>query len=83
MSKISYFVNEVRSLDGPAERNLCALYLDLFRQDVISNFLPRLAQVGSATEHALVSYNAYCKIIDRASVILSTHYFWCHVAWSA
>ena len=42
-------VDEVCGLDGPALRDLVPLYLDLFRQNVVSNLLPTLADIGSLT----------------------------------
>ena len=46
---LNHLVDEICSLDGPALRDLVPLDLDLFGQDVISNFLPTLADIGSLT----------------------------------
>ena len=42
-----HLVDEVCSLDRPALRDLVPLDLDLFGQNVISNLLPTLADIGS------------------------------------
>lgn len=46
---LNHLVDEVSSLDGPALRDLVPLDLDLFGQNVISNLLPTLADIGSLT----------------------------------
>ena len=46
---LNHLVDEVCGLDGPALRDLVPLYLDLFRQNVVSNLLPTLADIGSLT----------------------------------
>ena len=50
-----HLVNEVCGLDGPAFGDLVPLDLDLFGQNVISNLLPTLADIGSLT-------NKWCQI---------------------
>ena len=46
---LNHLVDEVCGLDGPALRDLVPLDLDLFGQNVISNLLPTLADIGSLT----------------------------------
>lgn len=46
---LNHLVDEVCGLDGPALRDLVSLDLDLFGQNVISNLLPTLADIGSLT----------------------------------
>lgn len=46
---LNHLVDEVCGLDGPALRDLVPLDLDLFGQNVISNLLSTLADIGSLT----------------------------------
>jgi hypothetical protein len=46
---LNHLVDEVCGLDGPALRDLVPLDLDLFGQNVISNLLATLADIGSLT----------------------------------
>ena len=46
---LNHLVDEVCGLNGPALRDLIPLDLDLFCQNVISNLLPTLADIGSLT----------------------------------
>lgn len=52
---------------------------------MVSDFLSWFTEIGSATKHAFISDDAHCKVINWASMILTSHYFRRHVtrrAWS-
>ena len=77
---LDHLVDEVGGLDGPASWDVSFLDLDLLRQDVVSDFLPGLAHVGSAAEHALVGHHAHSEVVDTSSVVDSAHHLRRHVA---
>lgn len=80
---MTYLVDEVCGLDGPAERNFGPLDLNLLGEDVVADLLPGLAQVGPPPEHALVRDHAHREVVDRAGVVLAAHDFGRHVAGRA
>ena len=81
MSKYcTYLVYEVGCFNVPAFGDLIFSDMRLLGQYGISNFLPALALVGSAAEHALPGDDAHCKVVGCDSMIIFTHYFWGHVA---
>jgi hypothetical protein len=56
-------VDEVRPLDAPAGRDLVSLYLHLFGQYVVSNFLPSLSHIGSLI---VIPINLLCPSCTRS-----------------
>ena len=77
---LNHFVDKVCCLDGPAPRDILPLDLYLFAQDVIADLLSTLADVGSPSEHALVSHHSHSEVIYQASVILPAHHLRSHVS---
>ena len=77
------FVDEISSLTTPTLRNFLLFYLDLFRKDVVSNFLAVFSLIGTFAKHAFVGNNTHRKVVHSNAVILSTHNFGSHVARSA
>ena len=47
MMPFTYSVDEVGGLIGPASRDVFVLDLNLLREDMVTDLLPRLADVGS------------------------------------
>ena len=50
---------------------------------MISYFFSWFTLIRTFTIHAFICHNSYCKIIYGSSMVLSTHYFWCHISWSS
>lgn len=50
---------------------------------MVSYLLPVFTLIGAFTEHALIGNDTDSEIINGDTVILTTHYFWCHVAGRA
>jgi len=76
-------IDEVSCLDRPTLWNFVALDLDLLAEDLFSDLSPASTDVWSAALHALVCDDTNGKVVSGESVILPTHHFWGHVAWSA
>ena len=47
---------------------------------MVTDFFPRLADVGSSTKHAFVGHDAHGEEIDRSGVVLTTHDLGSHVS---
>ena len=63
------------------------LDLDLFREDMVSDFFSISPEIGSlriiraySSEHALVANNSQREVVNSHSVILSTHHLGSHVS---
>lgn len=54
-------------------------YLNLFRQYPISNVFTSFSKIRPFAHHTFISNNSYRKVINSKRMILSTHYFWCHI----
>jgi len=85
-------VNEVRALDAPTRGNLISFYLDLLRQDVVSDFLPAFSHVRPLNHQFHFTYTAHhafegddsnCEIVNSDSVVLAAHDLGRHVARGA
>ena len=76
---LDHLVYEVSSFNRPSSRYFPLLDLDLLGENVVSNFLSRLPNIGSPSVHALISHHAHSKVVYCSGVILSTHYLWGHV----
>lgn len=76
---LDHFVDEVGGLDPPADRYFLLLNMDLLRENVVPDVLPRLAHVRPLPEHALVGEDADGEVVDGVRVILPAHYFRRHV----
>jgi len=50
---------------------------------MVPDFLSVFPLEWSFSEHALVGDDPHREVVNRNSVVLSTHDFRCHVAWSA
>ena len=55
--------------------------LDLFRQDLVTNFLAILPVVWAFAKHALVSNDSHGEVINSDAMILTAHNLRGHVAW--
>ena len=80
---LNHFIDEISCFNRPASWNFSFFDLDLFRQNMISNFFSGFTLIWTFTIHALICHNSYGKIIYRSCMILSTHHFWCHISWSS
>jgi len=80
---LDHLINKVSSLEGPALRNIISLNLYLLGKDVVSDFLPALADVGPLGEHAFEGNHAEGEVIRLDSVVLATHDFGGHVPGSS
>lgn len=74
-------VNEVSTLWRVLIRNFWNFSLS--RHNLIPYFLTVLPDVRSPAHNEFISDDSYGKIVGTEAVILSAHYFWSHVAWSA
>lgn len=77
---MSYLVYEIGCLDRPTFRNILPFDLNLLWKNVIANLFSWLSKIRSPSEHALISHNSNSEVVNLASMILSTHYLWSHVA---
>lgn len=59
------------------------LDLDLFGQNMVSDFFAVAAQVGSPSEHAFVADHSEREVVHGDSVVLPAHHLRSHVAGSA
>jgi len=50
---------------------------------VVTDFLAVLSDEGSLAKHTFISNYSHGEVIDSHTVVLTTHYFWGHVAWSS
>lgn len=80
---LNALVDKVCGLLVPALWNAVLFDLNLATQDLITDVLSGFAFVGTLTHHALVGNDSHGKVIGGQSMILSTHDFRGHVAWSA
>ena len=80
---LNHFIDKISRFNRPASWNFSFFDLDLFRQNMISNFFSRFSLIWTFTVHALICHNSYGEIIYRSGVVLSTHHFWCHISWSS
>ena len=78
---LNHFIDEISSFNWPSSWNFSFFYLNLFRQNMISNFFSGFSLIWTFTVHALICHNSYGEIIHRGCMILSTHHFWCHISW--
>jgi len=56
------------------------LYLNLLRDDMITDLLPWFSNVRSLSKHAFKSHNSNGEVIDNRVVILPAHYLRSHIA---
>ena len=61
---LDHFVHKVSGFNTPASGYFALFDLDLFRQNMVSDFLSRLSNVGSSSEHAFVRHDSHCEIVD-------------------
>lgn len=78
---LNHFIYKVRGFDWPSSLNFSFLYLNLLREDVISNFFSRFSNVWSSSIHAFIGHYSNGEVINRGGMILSAHYLWSHVTW--
>ena len=75
-----HFVNKISCFNRPTLGNFSFFYLNLFWQYMFSYFFSRLSYIRSSSIHAFICHYTYCKIINCCGVILSAHYFRCHIS---
>ena len=80
---LDHFIDKISSFDWPSSWNFSFFNLNLFRQNMISNFFSRFSLIRSFSIHTFICHDTYCKIIHRRRMILSAHNFWCHISWSS
>lgn len=80
---LNHFIYEIGCFDRPASWNFSFFDLNLFRQNMIPYFFSGFTLIWTFTVHTFICHNSYCKIIYRSCMILSAHYFWCHISWSS
>jgi hypothetical protein len=77
---LDQLVDEVRRFIGPAWRHLVLADLNLSFKDVVPDLLSAPTVVWSSPEHALVSNDAHCIIVNTDPMVLFAHDLRCHVA---
>jgi hypothetical protein len=60
-----------------------SLDLDLFCKYHISDLFPAPTNVGPSSKHEFITDDSQSKVVNRICMILATHYFLSHIAWSA
>ena len=80
---LDHFIYEICSFDCPSSWNFSFFNLNLFRQNMISNFFSGFSLIRTFTIHTFICHDSHSKIIYRSSVILPAHNFWCHISWSS
>ena len=77
---LKQLINEISGFKRPASWQVTSFDLHLFCKNHITNFLTAATDVGSSTQHELISNHSYGKVVDSVRMILATHYFGSHVA---
>ena len=80
---LNQFVDEVGSLDWPAWWDVLLVNSYLLLKNVLANFLSIFTMIGPLAKHAFVRNDAHSEVVDCHSMVLTAHYFWCHIAWGA
>lgn len=75
------FIDEICCFHRPAIRDIRLLQVDLLGEDLIPDVFASLTSIWSSAKHELMSNDTKSEIVDLYAVVLSAHYFWCHVAW--
>ena len=75
-------VNEVSCALVPPFWDTILFNLHLTTQNLVSDIFARAAFVGPLTHHALVGDHAHGEVVGGEAVVLATHHFRSHVAWS-
>ena len=81
---LNHFIDEIGSFNRPfvwGRWNITFLNLNLFGQNMVSDFLPGFALIRPLTEHALKCHYSNSEIINGSCMILTAHDLWSHVAW--
>lgn len=55
--------------------------LNLLGENMVSDLLSILTNIGSSPKHALIPYHTHCKIINCNTMVLPAHHLWSHVSW--
>lgn len=76
-------VNKICGFGTPSSWNLVSFNLYLLRKYVITDLFAIFPYIWSFGKHTLVRNYAHCKVVDRNTVVLSAHHFWCHVTGSS
>jgi len=77
------FVNKISSFKTPSINNIRLFNLNLLLQYSISYFSPSLALIWTTTIHAFICNDTDCKVISSNAMVVFTHDFWSHIAWSS
>lgn len=80
---LDHFIDEISCFNWPSSWNFSFFNLNLFRQNMISNFFSWFSLIRSFSIHAFICHNSYSEIINCGGMVLSTHYFRCHISWSS
>jgi len=78
---LNEFVYEISWLLRPSIWYVIFPNFSLHLQYLISQLLSRSSLIRSPSHHKLKSTYSHCKIVNRNSMVLATHYFWSHIAW--
>ena len=79
-----HFIDEIGSFNRPfiwCCWDITFLNLNLFWQNVVSDFLPWFAFVRPLTKHALKCHYSDCEVINGSCMVLAAHDLWSHIAW--
>ena len=60
---LNHLIDKISSFNTPANGHFLLLDMDLLGQNIVSDLLPRLADVGPAPKHALVGEDAHSEVI--------------------
>ena len=78
---LNHFIYEISCFDTPVSWDFTFFNLNLFWQNVISNFLTWFSDVRASSIHALICHDSNCEIIHWGRVVLTAHNLWSHISW--
>lgn len=73
MNEKFYSIDKINGLQTPALRDVLLFYLNLFRHDLVPDFLATLSNIGPSRHHALINDDAQRIVVHSHSMIMFTH----------
>ena len=74
-------IYEIRPSNRSSLRNLLLLYPCLLRQNLIPYLSSTPPLIRPPTQHKLIRTYTHRIVINGNSMVLTTHYLWCHIPW--
>ena len=73
------FINKIRRLQTPSLGHLMPFDLNLLRQNMVSDLLPRFSQVRPLAKHHLIAEHPNSEVVNGYSMVLSAHHLRGHI----